>query len=302
MRRRFLLAGAIAIIVATLAGVAVAISLRRRIERLRLAARAIARGDFSARVDVSARDEIGRLALELDDMRRQLAQLDEARSRFIATASHELRTPIFSLGGFLELLADEDVDEETRAEFLEQLRGQVGRLQDARDRPARPLAAGVRRTRAAPRAGRRRRAGARGGGPSSAPRWPATARRWTCIWTTSPCASPATPTGSRRFLRILIDNALVHTPAGTRVTVSAGHEPTGGPGPDGLLRVTVQDFGSGIREAELTHVFDPFYTSDDAQGAGLGLAIARELAERMQGTLVAASAAGTTTFTLEVPA
>ena len=48
-------------------------------------------------------------------MQRQLAELDTARKRFIATASHELRTPIFSLGGFLELLEDEELDEETRA-------------------------------------------------------------------------------------------------------------------------------------------------------------------------------------------
>ena len=61
-------------------------------------------------------------------MQRQLAQLDAARKRFIATASHELRTPIFSLGGFLELLEDEELDEETRAQFLSQLREQVDRL------------------------------------------------------------------------------------------------------------------------------------------------------------------------------
>jgi signal transduction histidine kinase len=48
-------------------------------------------------------------------MQRQLARLDTARKQFIASASHELRTPIFSLGGFLELLEDEDLDEETRA-------------------------------------------------------------------------------------------------------------------------------------------------------------------------------------------
>ena len=61
-------------------------------------------------------------------MQRQLAQLDTARKQFIASASHELRTPIFSLGGFLELLEDEDLDEATRAQFLAQVRGQVERL------------------------------------------------------------------------------------------------------------------------------------------------------------------------------
>src|SRR3712207_8004272 len=49
---------------------------------------------------------------------RSLARLDRARKQFIASASHELRTPIFSLGGFLELLADEELDEATRRQFL----------------------------------------------------------------------------------------------------------------------------------------------------------------------------------------
>src|SRR3954465_10324998 len=62
-------------------------------------------------------------------MQRQLAQLDSARKRFIATASHELRTPIFSLGGFIELLQDEDLSEEEREAFLTQMRDQVTRLQ-----------------------------------------------------------------------------------------------------------------------------------------------------------------------------
>ena len=64
----------------------------------------------------------------INPMQLQLAQLHTARQQFIATASHELRTPIFSLGGFLELLADEELDEATRRDFIEQVRGQVDRL------------------------------------------------------------------------------------------------------------------------------------------------------------------------------
>ena len=61
-------------------------------------------------------------------MRVRLATLDRARREFIANASHELRTPLFSLGGFLELLADEELDEATRQDFLETMREQVDRL------------------------------------------------------------------------------------------------------------------------------------------------------------------------------
>jgi signal transduction histidine kinase len=96
-------------------------------------------------------------------------------------------------------------------------------------------------------------------------------------------------------MRILIDNALRHTPDRTGVVVSAGAN--GGAG----VRLAVTDRGPGIKRGELEQVFEPFYTSDDARGSGLGLAIARELAERMNGRLEASSAPGRTTFSLELP-
>src|SRR5512145_918322 len=65
----------------------------------------------------------------MNEMRERLLRLDAARREFIANASHELRTPIFSLGGFAELLEDDDLDEPTRAEFLVTMREQVQRLQ-----------------------------------------------------------------------------------------------------------------------------------------------------------------------------
>ena len=61
-------------------------------------------------------------------MQRRLAELDSARKQFIANASHELRTPIFSLGGFVELLEDEDPSPEERAEFVRTMREQIVRL------------------------------------------------------------------------------------------------------------------------------------------------------------------------------
>ncbi|MEY2536107.1 MAG: two-component system, OmpR family, sensor kinase, partial [bacterium] len=94
IRRRILIAGAIALAVAILAGSLVARSFGRRVRRLERAARQVAQGDFNARFEVGASDELGRLGATLDGMRRQLAELETARSRFIATASHELRTPI----------------------------------------------------------------------------------------------------------------------------------------------------------------------------------------------------------------
>ena len=88
----------------------------RRIRRLERAADRIAGGRFDEPV-VDARRATSSASSPgaFERMRVRLAQLDRARREFIANASHELRTPLFSLGGFLELLDDEELDEATRA-------------------------------------------------------------------------------------------------------------------------------------------------------------------------------------------
>jgi signal transduction histidine kinase len=109
-----------------------------------------------------------------------------------------------------------------------------------------------------------------------------------------PLEATCDPERLAQIMRILIDNALRHTPDRTSVVVSASRN-------GGGVRMAVQDAGPGIKRAEIERVFEPFYTSDDQRGAGLGLAIARELAERMHGRLAAASIPGRTTFSLELP-
>ena len=128
VRSRILLAAAVALFVALLTGVFVARALTVRLLRLERIAQRVAIGDFEAHFSDSSRDELGRLAQALAHMQRQLEGLEDARRRFIATASHELRTPIFSLGGFLELIQDEELDDETRRQFVGQVREQVDRL------------------------------------------------------------------------------------------------------------------------------------------------------------------------------
>jgi two-component system, OmpR family, sensor kinase len=297
VRDRIIRAGAIGLAVALLAAFALARWFGRRVDRLRLTARAVAAGDFTATFATPSRDELGQLARELDEMRRQLAELDEARKRFIATASHELRTPIFSLGGFLELLADEELDEQTRAQFLEQLRGQVSRLQklatdlldlsklEAGSLELRPETTDV---------GVLARALAAEFGPALA----AHDSHLELRLAFEPMLATCDPERVAQILRILVDNALTHGSGGTPVVVSAARSSEVEP----RLRLAVTDVGGGIHRTVLPHVFEPFYTSDDAQGSGLGLTIARELAERMDGTLDVATGGGATTFTLEIPA
>ena len=294
IRRQILIAGGIALALALVIGVLVARAITQRVRSIEQVAERVAAGDFSARFPTDARDELGQLAGALDGMQRQLAELDSARKRFIATASHELRTPIFSVSGFLELLEDEDKDAETRRTFLRQVREQVDRLgklaTDLLDlsrleagslelRPERcdiGLLVQVVTSEFVPAlAAHDSQLGLRLGGRS--------------------VRAECDPERVGQVLRILIDNALTHTPKGTYLEVTASRS-------DGGVRLAVRDSGQGIDARSLDRVFEPFYTSYSAQGAGLGLAIARELTERMGGSLAVDSEVGThTTFTLELP-
>ena len=128
VEQTILIAGLLAFGAALLVGFTAANVFAGRIRRLERAADRIASGRFDEPIVDRRTDELGELARAFDRMRERLAGFDHARSEFIANASHELRTPIFSLGGHLELLDDEELDEETRREFVAEMRSQVSRL------------------------------------------------------------------------------------------------------------------------------------------------------------------------------
>ena len=294
IRRQILLSGGIALVIALLAGYLVARALSQRVGRLEHAARKVAAGDFSNPIRADSDDELGQLAAAFDDMQNQLARLDRARKQFIASASHELRTPIFSLGGFLELLADEDLDEETRRTFLDQLRGQVDRMRKLATEllDLSRLEAGALELRPEPTDVGQLAREVAGEFTPAAHRHDSAVR---LELPDEPIELDCDPERVAQVLRILLDNALVHTPAGTGVRVSAARR-------NGHVRLEVSDRGLGIKRQNMPHIFEPFFTSnEEAQGAGLGLAIARELAERMQGRLTVRSVPGSTTFSLVIP-
>jgi signal transduction histidine kinase len=293
VRHEIEVAGVIALLLALVGGYLVSRALARRVRRLELAARQVAAGDFDHPIEVDSNDELGRLAAAFNDMQRQLAQLESARKKFIATASHELRTPVFSLGGFVELLEDEDLDPETRRRFLDQVRQQVQRLGrlsvnlldlsrlesgSLELRPEQVDLAELTRS-------------------VSGEFEPTLAQHDSHLELRLPSRrieAMCDPVRVAQIMRVLIDNALTHTAAGTRIVVTASRV-------DGYVRLAVRDDGEGIDSKALPRIFEPFYTADDAQGSGLGLAIASELAERMNGWLSVSSRPGETTFTLQIP-
>ena len=108
------------------------------------------------------------------------------------------------------------------------------------------------------------------------------------------------PTRVAQIMRILLDNALAHTPQGTHVTVTASQQ-------NGAAELTVADTGprsggDALEPQEVERLFERFYTADGTGGSGLGLAIARELANRMDGRITVEMPPGQTVFTLVLPA
>jgi signal transduction histidine kinase len=297
IRRKVLIAGLVALGFALLAGTLVARALSLRVGRLERAARRVAGGDFSGRFPVDSRDELGQLAAALDEMQQQLEELDTARKRFIATASHELRTPIFSLGGFLELIQDEELDEETRRQFVGQVREQVarlGKLATGLLDLSRLEAGSVELDPAPTDLGLLARAVTAEFIPALHQHDSRLELRLGREAIRADCDADRVA----QILRILIDNAILHTPPGTAITVTVARGvAAGGGGPS----LAVTDRGPvGIPAGAADRIFDPFFTSDGVQGSGLGLAIARELSERMRARLDVDSRPGETTFALRL--
>jgi signal transduction histidine kinase len=297
VERRILIATGLAVFVACLVGWGAAYAVSRRLARLERAATRISLGEFGEPVHDESPDELGELARAFVAMQQRLEQADRSRKDFIANASHELRTPLFTLGGFMELLDDEDLDVEQRRAFLREMRDQVDRLgklaTDLLDLSRLDAGAvAVQREpidmAAAARGLVREFRGLAAGHGSRV------------VLVRPRDGLPHAVADEQRVQQIgraLVDNAIRHTPRGTEVRVSVEAR-------DGIIQLAVSDNGPGIEEDASRQLFERFYRgpASTAPGSGLGLAIARELAERMNGSLDLRSREAPTTFALTLPA
>jgi signal transduction histidine kinase len=295
IRRQLLIAGLVAGLLAVIGAYVVAGFLGRRVRRLESASRRVAAGQFVAPLPDDSQDELGQLTAAFNDMQQRLAREDRARKEFVANASHELRTPLFSLGGFIELLEDQALDEDARTELLSAMQGQVERMKklavDLLD---------LSRLDAGSFELEQERVDLAELAEMVAGEFQPAIRRGDADIQLKTAEGGVEVTCDRervaQIMRILLDNAIRHTPTGTHVTISASRR-------NGLAKVTVADSGPGINGGAESQIFDRFYTGDsETRGAGLGLAIAKELAERMQGEIRLRSRPGRTAFTLELPA
>jgi signal transduction histidine kinase len=295
VQRRMVFAGVLALFVALAIGYGAARLFARRIRRLEQAAERIASGRFDEPVADSGSDELGQLSRAFDRMRVRLAGLDHARRAFVANASHELRTPLFALGGFLELLEDEELDERTRREFFETMAGQVRRLTKLADDllDLSRLDAGRLHVETQPieLGGVAGAAVEEFSGVALASDHPLDFAR------NGPTEAQGDPQRVLQIARILLENALVHTPPGTPVEVAVRRV-------NGRAELSVLDAGPGISAEDRAELFERFYRGDStkASGSGLGLAIAKQLAELMGGRIELDSQPGRTVFSLVLPA
>jgi signal transduction histidine kinase len=290
VRSAFGIAALVAIMLTMVLAIPLAAQLVRRLQRLRQAALQLAIGgnvaDFPAD---RARDEVGDLARSFSIMQRRLRQQEEARRAFVATASHELRTPLASLDGMLELLADDlqaaDLDLDDAAALLGRARVQsrrLGRLAaDLLDLSR--IDADVKLRSEPIELAELGRAVLAEFELASANRGVAA----TLKDDGSPAWAMADPGSVARILRILLDNALRVAPRGSevRVTVLSRPEPA----------LIVSDQGPGVAPEERAVIFERFKRGRETGGEagfGLGLAIGRELAQRMGGSLVLADTEG----------
>jgi signal transduction histidine kinase len=293
VKAQILIGGAIVLLCQILIGRGLIRIYASNIGRLQDAARKVAEGNFETTIPVASVGPLRPLARTFNEMQKRLAELDSARKRFIANASHELRTPIFSLGGFIELLEEEDPSPEEREEFVRTMRQQIDRLTkltaDLLDLSQLDAGAVVMHARSVDLGDLARevtrefsaRAELRGS-------------RLELRTPDRPAVAHGDPDRVRQIIRILLDNALTHTPEGTKVTVTTYSA-------NRRAELTVSDEGLGISQRAQGRIFERFYTADQAGGSGLGLAIASELAQRMQGRITISSSRRYTAFTLDLP-
>ena len=273
------------------------------VDALAGAARSVARGDLTVRVAGRARGstELRALGDDLDDMIARLDSLVASQRTFISHAAHELRSPHATLRGELQLALRRPRTAEEYHDTIEEALGEVEQL-IALAEDLLVLA----RQQGATAIGPRRTTTPVGEAIADAlrmARGPADTRGVQLIGPSSPLVT-ATVRGARpdlaRAIRNLIDNAVTHSPRGGSVQVEVE-------GDGAQLRVAVTDEGPGVPEKDVARLFDPFFRgsleqSGETQGAGLGLAIVREIVQAVGGSVwVDASHRPGARFVIELP-
>jgi signal transduction histidine kinase len=289
----------VALIVSLLASLLVARSIAAPIQNVTEAANAMSAGNYAQRVPLSGPREMRDLAQDFNNMAAQVQAAQQAERDFVANVSHELKTPLTSIQGFAQAIAEGAVSEPAEVqkaarvirEEAERLRRLTNGLLDS----AQIQSGQIRMARApldlneiAQACIERSQPRAQAAGVSLITRF---------------AALPVVQGDGDRVAQVitnLLDNALKHTPSGGKVTLETQTGTNG-------VEVSMLDTGSGIPPEDLLRIFERFYQvdksrSDGAAGSGLGLAICKQIVEAHGGSLSAQSALGVgTRVTMRLP-
>lgn len=284
----------VAVVLAIVASLVISLVLARRLARplahVGMAARRLADGDLSARVPREGPEELRDLADSFNQMAQSLDHQEQIRRDFIANAAHELRTPLTNLQGYLEALRDGVIQADAATyDSLWEEADRLVRLSRSLDALAEGDAPG-------------RETGIREIDLSAAIRSaadivePQLDRAGLTLTLDVPASlfARANPDHLAQVLSNLLSNAARYTPAGGAVTVRAERRPRD-------LLVSVMNSGESIPDAELGRVFERFYRVEKSRdrargGAGIGLAIVKNLVEASGGRVGAENVDGRTRF------
>lgn len=291
-----------AALLALVLGWRLGVRMSRGIEAITDVSRRVSQGELHARVEharVGGDDEVKALAIDLNRMIDRISELIAHERRFVSNAAHELRSPLTSVRGELELALRRPRDPEQYRAAIEEALESTNRLVTL----AEDLLALA-------------RTGVAAGAPGEAPQAELAAvvdeavrastlraehRRSIDVTVPAGLVVQGKASDLTRMLRNLIDNALAHAPSDTTVRVQARQ-------PDAErseVLVTVEDAGPGVPAELGERIFEPFVRGDaerSTPGAGLGLAIAREIARANGGDVVLEAGPGATRFVARVAA
>lgn len=284
--RALIITGLIVALLATGLGVLLTRSISRPLAEMGKAAVKFARGDYTVRVAVNGRDEVAALGKTFNQMAMSVGSVEQLRRELVANVSHDLRTPLTVISGYLEgLRSGQIADRKTAETAFDAMHSEVSRLLhmvgDLRQAAAMdntlPLLIS----------------------PVAIPDFisdtvirimPLVLSKGVVLEHEVEEGLPLINIDSERMGQVLInllENAVHHTPDGGRIRLTAQDQ-------NEQIRFTVEDNGSGILHEDLPHIFKRFYRTDPARnpsegGLGLGLSISKSIVEAHGGRITAES-------------
>ncbi len=277
----------LALLASAIGAVLLARSFASPLSKLSAAAQRLGSGDLRARAELPRRDEFGQLARSFDDMAEQLGVLVRTQQELLANVSHELRTPLARIRAALDFAADSKSGASSREEAMRDVSVDLGELErlvaDVLQTARLDLAAG----KIGPHMPvlRRERIPAIEVIDNVAARFRAHHPQRALDLDLAPALSDldGDPVLLRRMLDNIADNAQKYSDVGTPIVLRACER-------DGELEVSIEDRGIGIAPEDIPRITTPFFRTDRSRarktgGLGLGLSLARRIAEAHGGRL-----------------